>query len=719
MADVTIMDDDEESLASNGSDDSENVESYMRSSIKESTHIEYDKCYAKFISWLNSNTENKQTNITYGSTFINNSLLSPTLPEGAVLNFLQSLAKSKELDRNGKKVRYSHSRVAKYRTAIRNKAPQIFSKSLNDKCHTLLTGIKKKIKIVKQSGGLSLKHGKDQLTYSGYQTLCSVTHRRKDIDLHTFNVLCWNLCCRGDTLAHMKFDHMEWIGDHIEMTLEKEKQNQVDVGNVKNIFANPLEDALCPILALALHVICRGYVFYDLSKDYDDDGNIIFRKIFINDNNISTLFIDNLKKLIDAEPTIKRCSDIVNFNLGCHSIRKGVATMAGNIIGGPSAYTVAERLGWKKVEPDKRYIVRESGGDSCLGRIVCGLDIHTSSFSVLPPRFRSIDDNKINQFKSVILDYENYSESFKRIIPYLIARIAHSFENLNKLPTQHPWFRSQLFNSGLIGIWKSENAIMDLTLSYCEVTKMKASGLSPLTIVMITQDKLQEKLETILALIGHMNNQRIVTSVNSSSTGISRDEMLELLSARDLEMKDAMKSMTDDVVKVVENFNNQRTNNQHNITNSTMMQLNGSPYLPPNFRLQQFTGDDVKTSVLDVWNYYHYGSITSNLPPLHTVVAKRHFNKSDKDDYKRECRIFSAIRSIVDFILRKIYPEIHEREMRERMIRSSNKEGAIQLFISALNAISLIIYPNGGWDKIVFMTFYNRLSSLKLLVQDV
>ena len=75
--------------------------------------------------------------------------LVKTLPKVAVLNFLQSLATSKELDQNGEKVgtvRYSYSRVAKYRSAIKNKAPQLFTKSLNDKCFTLLTGIKRKLK---------------------------------------------------------------------------------------------------------------------------------------------------------------------------------------------------------------------------------------------------------------------------------------------------------------------------------------------------------------------------------------------------------------------------------------------------------------------------------------------------------------------------------------------------------------------------------------------
>ena len=46
-------------------------------------------------------------------------------------------------------------------------------------------------------------------------------------------------------------------------------------------------------------------------------------------------------------------------------------------------------------------------------------------------------------------------------------------------------------------------------------------------------------------------------------------------------MKDAMKSMTDDVVKVVENFNNQRTNNQHNITNANHSSNNSTNPHPP------------------------------------------------------------------------------------------------------------------------------------------
>ena len=85
-----VDDDNEEgSLASNESGESENLESFMRSSIKESTHKEYDNCCTKFISWLNNTIYDEENHVTYGSAFINNGVISDNLPEVAVLNFFK------------------------------------------------------------------------------------------------------------------------------------------------------------------------------------------------------------------------------------------------------------------------------------------------------------------------------------------------------------------------------------------------------------------------------------------------------------------------------------------------------------------------------------------------------------------------------------------------------------------------------------------------------
>ena len=62
---------------------------------------EYDHCFYKFLTWLNNTTYNEQKTITYKTSFINNGVISDKLPEGAVSNYLKSLAKNKENDHKG------------------------------------------------------------------------------------------------------------------------------------------------------------------------------------------------------------------------------------------------------------------------------------------------------------------------------------------------------------------------------------------------------------------------------------------------------------------------------------------------------------------------------------------------------------------------------------------------------------------------------------------
>ena len=116
-----------------------------------------------------------------------------------------------------------------------------------------------------------------------------------------------------------------------------------------HIFANPLDNSVCPILALALHIFTRGW-------------NINMTSVFKSSTQMADLFSVRLSYLKNNNEEIKACNGIMNRNIGTHSFRKGCSTMTGNIVAGPTVFSVASRANWKKMEPEKRYIALEHGG---------------------------------------------------------------------------------------------------------------------------------------------------------------------------------------------------------------------------------------------------------------------------------------------------------------------------------------------------------------------
>ena len=61
--------------------------------------------------------------------------------------------------------------------------------------------------------------------------------------------------------------------------------------------------------------------------------------------------------------------------------------MSSGSTAGPAFASICQRAGWKCGGTTDRYLKYEKAGDQFVGRTVCGLDINTEDFSVLPPHF--------------------------------------------------------------------------------------------------------------------------------------------------------------------------------------------------------------------------------------------------------------------------------------------------------------------------------------------
>lgn len=96
-----------------------------------------------------------------------------------------------------------------------------------------LSGHKRKIGDLKQSGEMKVFEGKRHLSLQQYVTLIEYSLKNNtDFNLssysHCYITMCWNLMARTNNVALLKYAHFEWENDALSITLPKHKGDQVD-----------------------------------------------------------------------------------------------------------------------------------------------------------------------------------------------------------------------------------------------------------------------------------------------------------------------------------------------------------------------------------------------------------------------------------------------------------------------------------------------------------
>jgi hypothetical protein len=141
---------------------------------------------------------------------------------------------------------------------------------------------------------------------------------------------------------------------------------------------------ICPILALAVHVVCMSSSF---------SGGTLPVSVFTgkaDGQDAEQRFSAWLnKELASVEPSEALTTlGGVEKSFGTHSFRKGIATFLSSFMDGPSIISIFQRLGWSIGNVQQRYIGEgEGGNDQYIGRIACGLPPCDDRFATLPPHF--------------------------------------------------------------------------------------------------------------------------------------------------------------------------------------------------------------------------------------------------------------------------------------------------------------------------------------------
>ena len=245
------------------------------------------------------------------------------------------------------------------------------------------------------------KEGKDPLSVDLYADLCLWFLQWGTLEgvfAYCFLVLSWNLACRANNTADIRFNQISWASsfDSFEIYFGHTKTDQTgdDAKYPRHIYANPLRPIVCPVFALSLYFTCC----FNVIQTEDD-------MLFPGPDQYQR-FSDNLERVISQHPDEVRNHGYEPSEIGTHSIRKGAISYVASLPGGPTAASVCIRAGWSMGTVRDIYMRYVSSGDEFVGRCLSLLPLLKVEFGSSPPFFvpswvEWAEEMKIRQFPMV------------------------------------------------------------------------------------------------------------------------------------------------------------------------------------------------------------------------------------------------------------------------------------------------------------------------------
>lgn len=343
-------------------------------------------------------------------------------------------------------------------------------------------GVKGKIAEGRRSGEYKATEGRDVLSFETLREVCKATIADDYSDGHLFLLFSWALTCRSDTTQNINFSCIRWDSDCITVVIPKSKTMQQGAMRGEThefkLYANPLQEEICVFLALGIKLLTTSIL---------PASGTLYRETEY------THFSAWLKKQFENWCAEQSLDPQQTPNYGPHSIKKGSLSWILSFPGAVSAVSGMLRAGYTLGGVLPRYVALILQGDQNVGRALSGLPIQSSDFSMLPARFKSIEDINWCEF---VCDYKQYPGCFVPCIPYLVAAVVHHRAWLvEHLPDTHKLFSSRFWRNGYQE--KLASRILAPTRMSCSVTGMRASGVSQLTVVL---DALDEVKATVAKL---------------------------------------------------------------------------------------------------------------------------------------------------------------------------------------------------------------------------
>ena len=304
--------------------------------------------------------------------------------------------------------------------------------------------------------GKRSSEGSDRLTADQWRSICQAAVSASFYDAWLFMTLAWNLLSRAGTTSKICFSWLSWNMDHIDIDIPCHKGDPTgELGQTtKSLYANPLDPSVCSFTALGVNILSRNFV---------SNRGLVFEML-----STELKFNDWLRQTASEGSALKQ-------HITAHSARKGAATHLSSQCG-LAVLPIWMRAGWNLGGVIPVYIRVENGGDQLCGRGVCGLPPNSPELAILPARFNRLEDGI--RWHDIVADYDFYPQSFKLVIPYLVAQVIHHSDWLSvHLCPHHPLRTSRFWTSGLYVSLRS--SILPPCNMHCSVTNMSATGVPP------------------------------------------------------------------------------------------------------------------------------------------------------------------------------------------------------------------------------------------------
>jgi hypothetical protein len=463
------------------------ADEFEANNLKQTTRRRYES---------NLNVLRKYLKANYPETVLSNNEILFPLSEEIIHSFLGFSSYSDP--KNREKIRSpgtlsGYVSAIKYGYSLRNLP---FPTQLSLTLKRTINGFTRKYSLEKEKGNVKIIEGKRPLSEMGYIAISKFALKYSNGETqfaHPYSVILWTLMCRTSTVATIIYDHIYWEGDSLRIFISRHKGDQEGIhAYPRNLYANPFQPEVCPVLALALHMFSSRFV---RSSSVESNTNSI--KLFPGAHNEKNFSAFLQKKVCSHLSEID--IGIPAHDLGPHSYRKGVSTYSMKFPGGPSSMALHMRGGWKLPGNLGRYVYEGDGADQFIGRTVSLLDLTDSErFSILPPHFHesevhlSASSNSTIDWNALICGYDRCTTGLKSAFKLMLASLAYHVDWIaQNVSENHPVLTSRVWTSGILPQLKAK---VHLCSRICSGCGMMASG----TPIQWSQAKILNRIENNL-----------------------------------------------------------------------------------------------------------------------------------------------------------------------------------------------------------------------------
>ena len=590
----------------------------------------------------------------------------------------------------------------------------------------------------KQKGVMKVKEGKSEIAFNGYEKLnrAFISYKPPPNNSTSWNagILCWccstlmwNMVCRSEVLDGLHFAHFSWVNDSLRINVVRSKKDQggTGIGKDKNLKANPVNPALCPVLAVGLYVFSKY-----IHREFPEDSK------FFNGKDQRQRYANIFKKVLEIFPDaeLELQFGCPRSEIGTHSHRKGGITFLLGIIDGPNPCAVYIRAGWSLGNTQDRYIMGGSGEDELCGRILCGLRMdQAEEFAILPPHFSTrgmemLQERRLDRF---LVGYENYETGFKHCVPYFLASILYHLPTLREwFPMEHPVWASPLFANNTAEDLDSLRLEVKVGYHACDDTDLRATGV-PSMLCMQNQILCLERSLTEMKNSMQENLERGIESLQKEV----REEVPQTLERMLLErfnitgvnpftMQDVQILLNNSQAQVVQELKTMmdqiRDGGQQAPRPAAIREARNELYqwggafhmVPEGFNFP-------KCSCKCIWSRWWLGQSE----PSHIIPFKNLYFHYKKTDLKKQCRsnvdkVFAVVKEILTF---------HNYDREDYRNRDYREAGSVigvnncdtvfdecyPKLIRRLYGDAKYTKPSFRWNDLTYTTIYNQLCAEK------